>query len=265
MIQEHLLTLMPPSIELNTGEDSSDAMRNILLDDEWAREVGRQERMPTVRVWRHAPVRGLVVSKRDVAGPKGEVAMATMDRLGWPIFVRPTGGTAVPHGPGVLNFSLLFPRIKDKVTTDAYYQLLCQPMLDWFTSMNLVATTGAVPGSYCDGNYNVLVDGKKVVGTAQAWRGGLAGTKSRHPGYVLAHACIVVDVDMMEATDVINRFYEEVGDPYRVDASTSTSLADVLSEVRPGQTYSATTAQKDFVTFLERYYRSAGIVVHVRS
>ncbi|MFB5188856.1 lipoate--protein ligase family protein [Alicyclobacillus fastidiosus] len=264
MNRDELLTLMPSNIEINTGEDPSDALHNILLDDEWAREVGREERLPTVRVWRHAPVQGLVVSKRDVAGAKGEAAMQVMAGLGWPIFVRPTGGTAVPHGAGVLNFSLLLPRTQEKASTDAYYRLLCQPMLDWFAGLGLDATTGAVPGSYCDGNYNVLVDGLKLVGTAQAWRGGIAGTKSRHPGYVLAHACIVIDVDMAEATEVINRFYEEVGDDYRVDARTSTSLAEVLRQKHIEEAYDAQMAQTDFVRFLERYYANANLDVCVR-
>ncbi|WAH38099.1 lipoate--protein ligase family protein [Alicyclobacillus dauci] len=257
------LELMPKVIELNNGEQWNDAERNILLDDEWAREVGRESRLPTVRLWRHAPVQGLVVSKRDVAGDQGQLAMESMAKTGWPIIVRPTGGTAVPHGSGVLNLSMLFPRRAEKATTDAFYRLLCQPMIDWLKSMGMNATTGALPGSYCDGNYNVLVDGKKLVGTAQAWRGGLAGTASRHPGYVLAHACIMVDVDLAQATDAINRFYSEVGDPYRVDASTSTTLRHLVRTHGIANEYTAAMAQTDFTQFLKTYYEGQGITVQM--
>lgn len=261
----HTPCLMPTHIELNGGELWDNPERNILLDDEWAREVAREERPPTVRVWRHAPREGLVVSKRDVAGPSGQAAMQVMAASGWPVIVRPTGGTAVPHGQGVLNLSLLFPRRHEKATTDAYYRLLCQPIVDWFATYHLQATTGALPGSYCDGNYNVLVDGKKLVGTAQAWRGGLAGTASRHPGYILAHACIVVDVDLEAATMAINKLYQLVGDTYRVNPSTSSTLSRLLHHHQGLSGYTAETAKSDFLSFLDTYYKAQGVKVTMQN
>lgn len=263
MLGEQERTLMPQTIELNTGEYWENAERNILLDDEWAREVGAGVRAPTVRVWRHAAVQGLVVSRRDVAGENGSDAMALMAKQHWPIFVRPTGGTAVPHGSGVLNLSLLLPRTREKASTDTYYRLLCQPIIDWLEHLGLTASTGDMPGSYCDGNYNVIARGKKLVGTAQAWRGGLAGTASRHPGYIVAHACIMIDVNLEEATQAINRFYEAVGDPYRVDASTSTTLQRCLRDLDGTTTYTAAMAQADFSRFLQKYYLAQGVNVQM--
>lgn len=263
MIEQEIPARMPKQIEINTGELWSDPTRNVLLDDEWAKAVGREQRLPTVRLWRHAPMQGLVVSKRDVAGERGEQAMRTMDAEGWPIIVRPTGGTAVPHGAGVLNLSLLLPRRQQKASTDAYYHLLCQPIIDWLNSIGLSAYTGALPGSYCDGNYNVLVDGKKLVGTAQAWRGGLAGTSSRHPGYVLAHACIMVDVNLATATEAMNRFYALIGDAYRVDLTTSTTLSELLRQHGINEAYSAASAQVLFASFLRKYYEQQGCDVRI--
>lgn len=262
MLDREILDLMPKRIQVTTSEDEADSSANILLDDALAREVGKGIRPPTVRVWRHTAVRGLVVSKRDAAGEAGERAVQLMADEGCPIIVRHTGGTAVPHGEGVLNLSFLLPRQTQQVSTDSYYQLLCQPLLDWLRGMGLTeVATGALPGSYCDGNYNVLVDGQKLVGTAQAWRGGLAGTASKHPGYVLAHACIVIDVDFAWATAAINRFYSEIGDPYRVEEATSTSLLALLRRHRLATDYDARCAQRDLVRFLQRYYTEQGIQV----
>lgn len=263
MLPEHIRRLMPNEIDLHIAERFDDPLQNILLDDAFAKEVSTGVRRPTVRVWRHAPVRGLVVSKSDVAGERGKQAMAHMNARGWPVFVRSTGGTAVPHGEGVLNLSLLLPRQMEKASTDAYYQLLCQPIVDWMEHLRLAASTGDMPGSYCDGNYNVLVGRQKLVGTAQAWRGGLAGTASRHPGYVLAHACIVVDFDMARAVDAINQFYEEVGDAYRVDVSTTTTLAQVAAT--SGAHWTALDAELSLSRFLQTYYEAQGVSVHLVS
>lgn len=227
--------------------------------------MGRGERRPTIRVWRHADVQGLVVSRRDVAGDAGQRAMQVMRDRGWSVFVRPTGGTAVPHGRGVLNLSLLLPRTREKATTDDYYRLLCGSLIAWLSSLGLKAATGEMPGSYCDGNYNVIVDGKKLVGTAQAWRGGLAGTASRHPGYVLAHACVMIDVDLAAALSAINTFYVEVGNPYRVDPATSTTLVERLRAHGIAEAFTAEQAQRSLADFLHRYYESLGITVHRQS
>ncbi len=122
------------------------------------------------------------------------------------------------------------------MTTDDYYRLLCIPLIGWLRSLGIEASTGALPGSYCDGNYNVLCGGKKLVGTAQAWRGGLAGMASRHPGYVLAHASIVIAYDLKLATERINRFYTLAGNPYRVEEETSTSLVQLCPSWFPDKT-----------------------------
>lgn len=252
----------PDEIEISLEEASDSAEHNILLDDEIAKAVSRGERLPTIRVWRHLPVQGLVVSRRDVAGERGASAMEAMTRRNWPIFVRPTGGTAVPHGEGVLNLSMLFPRTREKATTDGYYRLLCGGIIEWLSELGLAGSTGDIPGSYCDGNYNVIVDGKKLVGTAQAWRGGLAGMASRHPGYILAHACIMIDVDLVAAMGAINTFYEAVDDTYRVQPETSTTLVERLREHDIASLYTSTQAKDSLASFLGRYYAQLGISIH---
>ncbi|GLG01435.1 protein ligase [Alicyclobacillus hesperidum subsp. aegles] len=248
--------LLPTELDIVTDEFAEHPLNNILYDDEIAKQVAQGARRPTVRVWRHAPVQGLVVSRRDVAGANGEFAMAAMADEGWPIFVRSTGGTAVPHGSGMLNMSIIFPRQHEKATTDAYYRLLCQPLIDWFVHLGLSASTGEVPGSYCDGGYNVQVDGKKIVGTAQAWRGGLAGTTSRHPGYVLAHACIAIDLDIGAAISAINRFYGYAGAAIDVQPETASTLEERLQ--RP---FDSAKAKRSLVDFLGSYLTTQGVNV----
>lgn len=241
------------TFEVVVEEDLTNAQHNLQLDEEIAAAVARGERAPTARVWRHAPEPGLVVAKRDLASNSAKSAADQMASEGCEIFVRQTGGTAVPHGIGVLNLSLIAPRSDAAATTDAYYRLLCDPIIAWFAQLGIEAVTGPVRGSYCDGNYNVIHQGQKLVGTAQTWRGGLAGFASRHPGYILAHACITVDVDLDWATAAINRFYALAGNPYRVDRDTAATVNDCLHAAGRDPLHHE-QALKDLQQFLNQYF-----------
>lgn len=244
-------TLWPRDVEVRWIDDMNDSAHNLALEQTLGEAVAHGEIRPLVRIWRSALAQGIGVSRRDVSGDAGLAAMNEMKQSGWDVVVRNTGGTAVPQGPGVVHLSYLFPRDARKVTTDAYYRILCQPLIAWLETLGLQAVTGALPGSYCDGTYNILVDNKKLVGTAQAWRGGLAGVKSNRPGYILAHACMVVDVDMVAAAERINRFYARAGNDYRVHPETSTALRDLVPDRFQGMTpfEAATSVANDWVTW----------------
>ncbi|SIS57870.1 lipoate--protein ligase family protein [Alicyclobacillus vulcanalis] len=247
--------LWPREVELSVEEVDASPLANILRDDELGKQVAVRERLPVVRVWRHLPVTGLVVSRRDVAGEAGQAAMARMAAEGWPLFVRSTGGTAVPHGEGMLNLSLIFPRHAEGATTDRYYRMLCQPLVEWLQRLGLCAEMTDVPGSYCDGNYNVAIRGRKIVGTAQAWRGGLAGMASRYPGYVLAHGCISVSPDLDAAIAAIQRFYRYAGrDDLRIERDKATTLTEAS-----GASWSDEAAQASLVEFLRERLQEQGI------
>ncbi|GGJ08634.1 hypothetical protein GCM10010885_17200 [Alicyclobacillus cellulosilyticus] len=203
---------------------------NVDLDVRLGGEVARGLRPPLARVWRAAPEPGLAVSLRDLATAQAQAAADRLRGEGWLVVVRNTGGTAVPQGDGVLHFSLILPRTRRSGSTDAYYRLLTEVLIAWLAGYGVEAATGPLPGSYCDGQYNVVVGGRKLIGTAQSWRGGLAGMASGHPGYILAHACIMIDVDLVSGTRLINRFYAEAGLPDRVRAEASVCLRDLVPD-----------------------------------
>ncbi len=250
--------LLPSTVEVLIAE-SEKAEENIELDTKIAMEVASGKRPSTLRLWRDSTDLGIVVSKKDIAGPLGDLAIEKVKDLGYHVYVRQTGGTAVPHARGVLNLSMMFPRSPDSGTTDDYYRILCKPQIDWLHTYGITAGTGEVPGSYCDGRFNVIVGDKKLVGTAQSWRGGLAGMASRHPGYILAHACIMIDVNLEWAIRLINQFYEWTENPYRADALTSTTLKELASLTKAEVPVSSSDAMQEFSMFLLHYFRNMGI------
>ncbi len=195
----------------------------------WLEQVAATGRA-AAHLWQ-APV-GVVVPRRYTTLP------------GWPpapsatcgdVQVRASGGGVVPQGPGVWNLSLAWPAPSVlPQNTDRVYRELCGGLSAALSRLGLHASPQAVDGSFCDGRYNLAVDGRKLVGTAQAWQR-VAGVP-----LVLAHAVIVVSADPVELTARANDLEHALGTgvQYRPDALTS-----VAHEARPRLTPDALEAR----------------------
>ena len=181
----------------------------------------------TARVWENA--RCLVVARGDRRLPGFEAAAAALGRAGWPVVVRESGGTAVPHGPGILSLSLAFrPAAGAPCTIESSYDALCRPVEAALARLGVAAVRSEVPGAFCDGRYDLAVLGRKLAGTAQRWRAGPAGP-SPERGAVLAHAVLLVDAERAEATAAVNRFYSAAGSERRCLAAASITLREALA------------------------------------
>ncbi|MFM5092476.1 protein ligase [Aeromonas rivipollensis] len=188
-------------------------------EQHWLRECAR-DRQPSAHLWQ-AP-QCLIVTRKDMRLPRYQAACEQLAAEGWPVHVRDSGGTAVPHGAGILNLSLLLPR----TTTDLahYYRLLGAPLLTLLAEFGLEGSYDFVPGSFCDGQYNLVIGGRKITGTAQRW---LAPGQD-HNGAVLAQAMLLVAGDVDEGTQMASRFYELAGGELRFLPATSTTIAQAI-------------------------------------
>jgi lipoate-protein ligase A len=181
---------------------------------EWLARCAATDRA-TAHLW-HAPL-GLVVPRRYTLLPGWDSA-----RRGarGELQVRASGGGLVPQGPGMWNLSLVWPAADAmSIDTGAVYRALCDRLSAAFALLSIVATPQAVEGSFCDGRYNLAVNGRKLVGTAQAWR------RITGRPVVLAHAVIIVDADPAELTARANAFEEALGTTTRYRAEALTSIA----------------------------------------
>ncbi len=131
-----------------------------------------------------------------------EAARASADE-GWPVFVRESGGGVVPLSPGVLTVAIVSNA--PAVQIEAAYRALCEPLVQTLAELGVRAELGWVPGAFCDGAYNVVVNGKKLAGTAQRWRRMRTGDERRGDA-VLAHAMLLVDDDLLELVGAVDRF-----------------------------------------------------------
>lgn len=138
---------------------------------------------------------------------------------GWPVSVRRSGGGLVPQGPGMVNVSLAWrTRAGIGHAMEAVYLALCRLLQQVIDPFGVPTTLQAVAGSFCDGRYNLALEGRKVAGTAQYWQ---RISASEH--VVLAHACLLVEADIGTLTRRANEFEAQLGNDreYRLDAITN--------------------------------------------
>ncbi|MNF49830.1 hypothetical protein D3C84_311140 [compost metagenome] len=156
-------------------------------------------------------------------------AQAQCTALGWPIALRDSGGEPVPQSSAVLNVALAYalpPQEGELTRIETAYLRLCQPMLDWLADLGHEGGLGEVDGAFCDGRYNVTLEARKLVGTAQRWR--RRREDSRH--VVLAHAAVLMENQREPMVDVVNAFYQGCGMDDRVRASSHIALDECVEQ-----------------------------------
>ncbi|TMN71030.1 lipoate--protein ligase [Pseudoalteromonas sp. S1727] len=157
-----------------------------------------------------------------------ETALLTKSLMahGWQLHSRKTGGAPVPQCEGIINLSHLYtwsPQIPYSITQA--YENLCAVLQGFFRQFGLLSQAHATPFSYCDGDYNININGKKIVGTAQRVILKKGGGK-----IVLAQAFILIDVLLEEIIKPVNLCYALCDKQERVQASAHTSLVAHINE-----------------------------------
>ncbi|MHB1954645.1 MAG: lipoyl protein ligase domain-containing protein [Sulfobacillus sp.] len=222
------------------------ASMHLQCDEVLARSAVEQG-TAVIRIWQSDP--GLVVGQSDLKLAGWAEALGKMERAGWPVSVRQTGGTAVPQGPGILNLSLIWPEPGD-LTSDEVFHALMTPVQQALHSMGILTRPGAAPGAICDGRYNLLAGRQKIAGTAQAWR------SIRHEGarhrYILGHLVLFVACFDVNLTEVANQFYGYAGGQAHYDADTLTTVQKQCRALMPARSLVA-EVRHQLVTALKRW------------
>lgn len=183
--------------------------------------------------------------------PGFETAKRNSATRGWPLHLRPTGGGAVPQGPGVLNLALAFTADRTFSIEDGY-RLITRIIQN---AIPAGWATGATPNSFCDGAWNLSLNGRKVVGTAQRIRP--VGNGQRR---ILAHALILVEGDLAAGAAAVDAFHRDLSlGP--IDAGVHTTLDRAIpSQREPMNTLAASLneiAQRDILRATQHLGRRA--------
>lgn len=168
----------------------------------------------------------LVMPRRLSRLPAFDAASQVSAAHGWPVLLRETGGEPVPQSAATVNIALVYapPRSEgDQRRIETAYQRLCQPICDVLIALGGEASVGEVDGAFCDGRYNVNLNGRKMVGTAQRWR----QSGGRPVG--LVHGALLLDDDRVELIAAVNRFNEACGLEQRVRADSHIALHEAFA------------------------------------
>jgi len=158
--------------------------------------------------------------------PESDVLKAGLLANEWLLHSRKTGGAPVPQCPGIINLSHLYLwSIDTPYSITQAYENLCAVIHVFFRKYGLISQAHATEFSYCDGEYNININGKKIVGTAQRVILKKGGGK-----IVLAQAFILIDVLLAEIIKPVNLCYQLCDKTERVKAEVHTSLFEHINE-----------------------------------
>jgi len=144
------------------GED--DILYPFALEELLCRRIGRGA-PPMLHMWRHP--RAFVMGLRDSRLPRAREAARELERQGWRTAVRSSGGAAVPLDPGVVNVSLLLPKAAGDMEHRKDFERMVALLRETLLALTDQVEQGEVTGSFCPGEFDLSIGGRKFCGIAQ--------------------------------------------------------------------------------------------------
>jgi len=177
--------------------------------------VGQGTAPPTVIIRRQRPY--ALLGPRDRRLPHLAAGIAVLQAAGLPVYERISGGSAVILDEDCVSFAVMQP-CRDRTMIQHNFTALTEGVRRGLARLGLEAVFGEAPGSFCPGPYDLMVDGRKVAGVAQALRSGFA----------LVSGMVLVSQDPAPVTRLLNRFYAAAGGSADLVPDYVAPLAQVL-------------------------------------
>ncbi len=181
-------------------------------------------------LWRSK--QALVVPKSATNRSNFQAASDYCAEQGWPVVIRSTGGELTPQSEGFINLTMAIKCKKGQMSIRDSYRVICNAMLGWLADNGIQGECASIEGAFCDGDFNVVVGGQKLAGTAQRWKkitNPLARTDDRDMA-LLMHAVILCDGDLPAMWNISNRFYEKCQlTPFIIEGK-HISLAQIMNQ-----------------------------------
>ncbi|MDA8205891.1 MAG: lipoate--protein ligase family protein [Thermaerobacter sp.] len=155
----------------------------------------------------------ILLGPKDRRLPKLDSAVAWLNELGYPVFMRIGGGSAVLLDEDCLSFAVSQP-CRDFTVWEANFRSMAQGVIDGLRNIDIDAGFGRAVGSYCEGPYDLVANGRKIAGIAQAIRGGFA----------LVSGMLLIRQDPQKTTQLLQQFYIRAGSDLVLDPEAVTAL-----------------------------------------
>lgn len=155
----------------------------------------------------------VLLGPKDQRLPNLKPAVSWLRSLGYPVFVRIGGGSAVLLDETCLSFGVARP-CHDLTTWETNFRELSQGTIGGLSLLGIDVQFGRAVGSYCEGAFDLVHGTQKIAGIAQAIRAGFA----------LVSGMLLVRQDPHKTTEVLQEFYERAGSPLRLNPDAVTAL-----------------------------------------
>jgi len=217
---------------------------NMALDESILEHIGRGESIPTLRLYSWDPA----CLSLGHAQPFADVDVERLQQRGWEVVRRLTGGRAILH-TDELTYSVIAPNEEPRVLGSVLesYNRLAQALLLAVKELDLPvemkegkAENGTTPNPVCfevPSTYEITVNGKKLIGSAQA----------RKREGVLQHGSLPLTGDLARICQAL-KFENE---PARESASQRLLARAATVESALGREVSWETAARAFIHAFE--------------
>lgn len=179
--------------------EGEDLLIPFAFEETLCRDVGAGIVPPSLHLWSHSG--GVAIGLRDSKLPYAGQAMALLEQQGIRTAVRHSGGAAVPLDSGVVNVSLVLPKGRGKLDFHDDFKLLASLITDAVAVSHPQAAAliqaGEIVGSYCPGDFDLAIGGRKFCGIAQR----------RQNNAYFVHAFVIISGSGQARGEMIRDFY----------------------------------------------------------
>ncbi|RSL29877.1 lipoate--protein ligase family protein [Salibacterium salarium] len=199
-------------------------LQSFALDDTFCASVGEGSSASIMRAWVHSPT--IVLGIQDTRLPYAADGIQDLEEEGYRVIVRNSGGLAVVLDEGIFNLSFIFKENK-KFSIHSGYDLIWEVIRLIFPDAPGTIEAYEVRGSYCPGDYDLSINGKKFAGISQRRiRGGAA-----------VQIYLAVTDSGAERAEVLRRFYKTASKgegarftPPQIEPQVMSSLTELFGE-----------------------------------
>lgn len=121
---------------------------------------------PIIHYWQleHSVILGM----KDSRVPHFDEALQSLVQKNYQVMLRNSGGLGIIADSGILNISFILPNPDHQsLSINSAYELVMRLIQEAFQSFNQKIEAKEIYDSYCPGDYDLSIDGKKFAGIAQ--------------------------------------------------------------------------------------------------
>ncbi|MGG1515858.1 lipoate--protein ligase family protein [Paenibacillus oryzisoli] len=177
---------------------------------------------PILHIWRHP--RAFIMGLRDSRLPAAAAAKDWLQSHGYAAAVRNSGGAAVPLDSGVVNITLMLPKEAGDMDHRKDFYRMVNMIREVLASLTGQVEQGEVTGSFCPGEFDLAIGGRKFCGIAQR----------RQQRAIAVQAFLIVEGRGVDKAALAQGFYERAvpagteADYPHVSPESMSSLAECL-------------------------------------